>query len=405
MAATLAAERPGAILVADPNGVRRLQLVSGDTEAVAGAPARSVAAAPDGSSFVVAGGGPTLSFWSSDGRELIGRSLPSVPVKSCQPQASNDGRFVACDDPLVVWDLTQPNRSVVIDDRRRRGFLFGEDRALTIDGSGSWQVVDLGNGNVLERGKASRLSVGGYTERPKTRVSADGRLVASADHNTVFLVDVRANRVTRLRADGIGSTGVRTIRDVWFSKDGALLLAMLDTGDVEAWTTTGILDPPTLWFAGSRYGWRPLAFDAAGGLALTETVTGEPAVTLTERASGASRPGAFVGPGSPVYAAAFDPTAHWVATADLDGTVRLWDVGTCRPLGRPIPADPGTVPRFLPGKELRLLTVEAGRVNVWNLDPGSLADAACFAAGRNLTRDEWVDLGPKGEPYRQTCPG
>ena len=405
VAATLAAERPGAMLAADPNGVRRLQLASGEAEAVAASPARSVAAAPDGSSFVVAGGGPTLSFWSSDGRELIGRALPSVPIRSCQPQASTDGRFVACADPLMVWDLAQPARSAVINDRRRRGFLFGNDRLLTIDGSGSWRVIDLRSSDVLERGQASRLSAGGFAERPKTRVSPDGRLVATADQTIVFLVDVRANRVTRLRADGIGSAGVRTIRDVWFSNDGALLLALLDTGDVEAWTTTGTLDPPTLWFAGSRYGRRPLAFDTAGGLALTDTVTGEPAVTLTDRASGTPRPGAFVGPGSPLYAAAFDPAAHWIATADLDGTVRLWDVGTRRPLGRPIPTDPGSVPRFLPGKELRLLTVQAGRVHVWNLDPGSLADAACFAAGRNLTPDEWVDLGPKGEPYRQTCPG
>lgn len=403
-AATLAAERPGAMLVADPNGVRRLQLASGDAEAVAGAPARSVAAAPDGSSFVIAGGGTTLSFWSSDGRELIGRALPSVPIRSCQPQASTDGRFVACGDPFVVWDLAQPNRSAVIQGRRR-GFLFGDDRSLTIDGSGSWQVIDLGSGNMLEQGKASRLPWGGFAERPKTRVSPDGRLVATADQTSAWLVDVRANRVTRLRGGGAGPSPVRIIRDVWFSNNGALLLALLDTGDVEAWTTIGTPDRPTLWFAGSRYGRRPLAFDAVGGLALTDTVRGEQAVTLTDRASGAPRPGAFVGPGSPLYAAAFDPTAHWIATADLDGTVRLWDVGTRRPLGRPIPTDPGTVPRFLPGKELRLLTVQAGRVHVWNLDPGSLADAACFAAGRNLTRDEWVDLGPKGEPYRQTCPG
>ena len=42
-------------------------------------------------------------------------------------------------------------------------------------------------------------------------------------------------------------------------------------------------------------------------------------------------------------------------------------------------------------------------VAVWNLDPATMAAAACTVAGRNLTRTEWATyLGE--ERYRRTCP-
>jgi hypothetical protein len=41
---------------------------------------------------------------------------------------------------------------------------------------------------------------------------------------------------------------------------------------------------------------------------------------------------------------------------------------------------------------------------VWDLDPDSLADAACRVAGRNLTRAEWDEHVGSLAPYRELCP-
>ena len=43
-------------------------------------------------------------------------------------------------------------------------------------------------------------------------------------------------------------------------------------------------------------------------------------------------------------------------------------------------------------------------MNRWELDPSRWQEAACRAAGRNLTQAEWTEY-VGDEPYRATCPG
>ena len=47
---------------------------------------------------------------------------------------------------------------------------------------------------------------------------------------------------------------------------------------------------------------------------------------------------------------------------------------------------------------------ENHRMMIWDLDPAVWRVRACEAAGRNLTRDEWKNFLPEGEPYHVTCP-
>ena len=51
-----------------------------------------------------------------------------------------------------------------------------------------------------------------------------------------------------------------------------------------------------------------------------------------------------------------------------------------------------------------LITAADGGVREWNFDFDSWPAIACERAGRNLTRAEWTQYLPSGEPYHITCP-
>jgi tetratricopeptide (TPR) repeat protein len=51
-----------------------------------------------------------------------------------------------------------------------------------------------------------------------------------------------------------------------------------------------------------------------------------------------------------------------------------------------------------------LVTYDVDAVNLWPLQPDTLDEWACRAAGRNLTWHEWKQYFPKRENYPRTCP-
>jgi WD40 repeat protein len=105
-----------------------------------------------------------------------------------------------------------------------------------------------------------------------------------------------------------------------------------------------------------------------------------------------------------VVSAAFDPNGTWFATAELGTAARVWDAASGRTIGGSLPNAADQRPVFVPGSRRRLVTADASTTWLWNLDETTWPDVACAAAGRNFTRAEWLQLGPRGEPYRVTCP-
>jgi WD40 repeat protein len=81
----------------------------------------------------------------------------------------------------------------------------------------------------------------------------------------------------------------------------------------------------------------------------------------------------------------------------------VFDAETLRPIGEPFAVgDLLFTPHFTPdgliGNGL------FNDITGWDMDPDSWQRAACLAAGRNLTDEEWAQYIGAGEPYRETCP-
>jgi WD40 repeat protein len=125
----------------------------------------------------------------------------------------------------------------------------------------------------------------------------------------------------------------------------------------------------------------------------------------TLRPRGAALPGALGG----AYDLRFSADGNRLLIQSGDRTLRLVDVPSRTVMGDPIPVGE-TVNLF--SHERHLLRADGREVAaqlddgiaIWDLDPANWIGAACKAAGRNLTREEWTRyLGAFGA-YHQTCP-
>ncbi len=153
---------------------------------------------------------------------------------------------------------------------------------------------------------------------------------------------------------------------------------------------------PTISFRFSPDGRLAARTDRAGVVDIVEVSSGDVDVTfagdagLVRSSSHAESPWFSVG------------NEHLLTSRD--GTVRLWDVESGAQIGVPFPNDVEVSAGGRSGDVLQLVTAVEDNLLIWNLDTSTWFDVACDAAGRNMTRAEWEQFGPRDSEYRATCP-
>jgi WD40 repeat protein len=94
-----------------------------------------------------------------------------------------------------------------------------------------------------------------------------------------------------------------------------------------------------------------------------------------------------------------------LASGGANGTVRLWNPATRRPVGAPLPADPGGVVKglaFSPNGKLLASADRDGTMTLWAVSLFADPYAALCADVGPPTRQDWGQYAP-GVPLPKVC--
>ena len=378
----------------------------------------------DARRLVTAGGDQRLIVWDTrhmaqvETLEASGRGpMMGIAIAPGDDTAHTAGR----DGTVVSWDLKGARRLerpfALAGTARATRVLAGTGHGAPIMTTNARGFVDLFDARRLR--PAGRVRVG-RTDPLGVEVAPDGRAVAttSADGGLRFW-DTGTGRqlggvettheddwVMAYSGDGrwlaVGGGGATTglwdarrrvlegsidrqVLDVGLSRDGKTLAATLrgDTfaGGLELYSVPDLqLIRPIRVPAGERGrfsadGRSFIYGDRQGGVWVFD------ARTWKQRGRMLDTHGALIGA---------DLSGNRLVTTYFDGTARLWDTASGRPIGAPLVSSTGNIlgAEFLPGGDRLAIVHERGGY-VWDVRPASWERRACAVAGRRLTRAEW----------------
>lgn len=409
-AAAIAFHRGGAALTTvGSEEVSVWDLASGTRSSPGGLPERSYriggdpapvlfAAGGDGDRLVTGSGEGTVQAWDVARERELARIEHGTRVEAVALSA--DGRRFAAVSKhgyLGVWDLEPAGELYA----PPNGCAGGEaDCTVALSADGRRLATGTSDGRVAVFEVASGRRIAEVVHQPslfELALSRDGRWLVTGDaYSGARVWDVAGGRevaALELEAEHFGGLLGR----VAISADGTLMAI----GGMDNSVSVRVVGSGSellreriegrlgqgLAFALSHSGGQVAVLTPGGTLTILSTATGE-AVGRFEH-----------GPGSWMT---FSPDDAWLATADVDGWIRIWKMPTLSEESRlHVVEDFRSLALSL--DPFRLLTARQGgnvRARLWR--PEDLVDEACDRAHRNLTEKEWRRyMG--SEPYRALC--
>ena len=383
------------LATADADGTVRLW--NTETGHEAGAPLRAdtgaisvtgVAFSPDGKLLAAAYADGNVRVWNPAGGQapLAAYSGMAPPVTGVA--FSPDGKLLAtadADGTVRVWNPPrgQAPLATYTGNAPVHAVAFSPDGKLlaSADGDGTVRLWSTATGH--EAGALLSAGTGAGPGVNAVAFSPDGTLLASADADGTVRLWNPATRQAIGPPLHAGTGAGPGVNAVAFSPDGKLLASADADGTVRLWNPATRQPPhaPILAGTGARYDVRAVAFSPDGELLASADADGTIGLwnPATGQAIGASLPVETrqvsgvrnVSFKRDVTGMAFGTYGKLLASADADGTVRLWNPATRQPIGAPLAAGTGTggsvngVALSLDGKLLASADAD-GTVRLWN---------------------------------------
>jgi WD40 repeat protein len=377
--------------------------------------AHGLAIAPDGRTLYTAATDARMAIWDLAGTRRLDRRFAAGPAMTYDHDNSPKGiamspngkRLAVTQMDGSVWLVDPRTLAVVRKAQVQEGPLlaagFSPDGKL-LAVTGVPPRVTLLNAETL----ASVRTLAPLPGRSSQAVtfSPDGRLVASAAFDPSNAPNITGvGRVWDVRSGTARSFRMKASgNSLSFSPDGRYLAA--DGIEVKVGGSAEVYDVRS----GKRRRVatgdlvRSVAFSHDGRLLAVGHYGGSVVLVSTSNWKISGR--RLAGHRERVTQVAFSPGDRTLVTASADGTARLWDVATRRPLGTALPIRPGPdsyVAAAFSRSGSHLFAIPShGQAVRWDVRPETWKRHACLVGGRDLTRTVWREILPDRK-YRQVC--